>query len=251
MKYIPKFNIEVLNKADNVAEINIDGEVGGASFDGEDLQWNTLGSIKKQLKQIAELSVNKIVVNISSPGGYVDEGLAIHDALRSQAANGTKVETRITGMTASAATIIAQAGDIRSMSDNALYLVHKAWGFAMGNANDFEAQVSDLRKIDGVIANIYSKRSGKDTSVFDELMSENNGDGKWLDATEAKELGLIDNVLEPSKAAAAFTKDMFRNYGLPMPKSGIELKNERTSNEAVTAQGARNREIELLKLKTI
>lgn len=215
MKRIPQFKIEIRNQSKEEAVIDIDGEIGGFDFDTWEMV-NTPKKIKDQLKKIADLDTKKIVVNINSLGGFIDDGLAIHDILASHDA---EIETNVIGMTASAATIIAQAGDVRKISDNALYLIHRGWGGMIGNANDAEAFAEDLRTMDKRIANIYAKRSDKSVDEMLDLMDANNGDGKWIDAEEAKELGLVDEVYEPMKAAAAVDMSMFKNMGLPIPEN--------------------------------
>lgn len=211
MRKIPQLKIDIRNESDDVAVIDIDGEIGWVNENGD---WNTATRIKDRLKDISKIEAKKILVNINSLGGFVDDGLAIHDVLASHEA---EIETRVIGMTASAATIIAQAGDKRTMSENSLYLIHKAWGLAMGNTNEMRAAIGDLEAIDKRLLNIYAKRSGKDESEFLSLMEENNGTGKWIDAEEAREFGLIDEAFEPMKAAASVDLIDFRNMGLPEP----------------------------------
>jgi len=218
------FNLDIetyKKEEETVAEVTIDGIIGEDFFEEGD---NTKQAMRNQLKAVDSIQADRIVVNISSLGGDVDHGLAIHDLLASHPA---QVETNVIGMTASAATIIAQAGDVRKMSDNGLYLIHKAWTIGMGNANDFEALVGDLRKLDERIANIYSKRSGFDKDDFMSLMNESNGDGIWISADEAKEYGLIDEITEPMKAAAYSLKD-FRKAGIKAPENYKEETEEIT-----------------------
>lgn len=216
-------DIETYNAEDEkVAEVTIDGFIGEDFFDESD---NTKQAMRNQLKQIDSIKADRIIVNISSLGGDVDHGLAIHDLL---ASHPSTVETNVIGMTASAATIIAQAGNVRKMSDNALYLVHKAWTIGMGNANDFEALVGDLRKLDDRIANIYSKRSGFDRDDFISLMNESNGDGIWISADEAKDYGLIDEITEPMKAAAYSMRD-FQRAGIKAPQRFKGVVNDESS----------------------
>lgn len=209
------FNLDIQTRevdGQTVAEVDIDGIIGFDFFEAEEDQ-NTKQKMREQLREINGIEADRIIVNISSLGGDVDHGLAIHDLLASNPAN---VETRVIGMTASAATIIAQAGNTRSMSDNALYLVHRAWTIGIGNANDFEALAKDLNKLDDRISNIYAKRSDKDQSEFMDLMNESNGDGIWISAQEAKDFGLIDEINEPMKAAA-MDASIFDKYEIPKP----------------------------------
>lgn len=211
----PIFNLDItINEREDqtIAEMTIDGVIGEDLWSMEDDQ-NTKQKMREQLREVDSIEADRIIVNISSLGGDVDHGLAIHDLL---AANAAPVETHVIGMTASAATIIAQAGDERFMSDNALYLVHRAWTLGMGNANDFEALADDLKKLDDRISNIYAKRSNRDQQEFMDLMNEANGDGIWISAEEAQGFGLIDEITEPMKAAA-MPKGLIERLGLPKP----------------------------------
>ncbi len=227
-KNIPQLKINIKAQSSDVAEIDIDGEIGWVNEAGD---WNTAPMIKSKLREIANLDTRKIIVNINSLGGFVDDGLAIHDVLASHEA---EIETRVTGMTASAATVIAQAGDTRVMSDNALYLIHQAWGMSVGNSQDMLAMAGDLEAIDERLLNIYAKRSGKDADEIKALMQENGGGGKWINSDEAKDFGLIDNVFEPMKAAASIPRSYFSKFGYPEPqdsKGNISDEEERTEEK--------------------
>lgn len=201
---------KITAKADKVVEIDINGFIGFDWWANEDEQ-NTKERMRSELKAIDEIKADKIIVNIDSFGGDVNHGISIHDLLKS---NKAEIETRVTGMTASAATIIAQAGDTRTMSDNALYLVHNASAMAWGNKKAIESTIKDLEKIDGVMSNIYAKRSEKSTEHFEALMNESNGEGVWLDAAEALDNGLIDEKFEPT-AMAASKEFNHKKYGYP------------------------------------
>jgi ATP-dependent protease ClpP protease subunit len=219
---------EIVDKKDKevTVEIDITGIIGGSFWEEDNADSiNTKEKMRKELKAIAELKANRIIVNIDSPGGSVAHGLSIHDLLAQHSAKKT---TRVIGMTASIATVIAQVGDERQISDNALILVHKAsYGLlGMFNANDLKVYLEDLETIDKKILNLYEKRTGKSTDEIGELMNVNNGQGKWLDSKEAKELGLVDEIFEPTKAAAIFDEKLFKklNYPIPMTKKAEEVK---------------------------
>lgn len=66
---------------DGAAVIDIDWEIGGSEFDGEQLSLNTTPALKEKIREITDIKANEIFVNINSPGGFVNDGLAIHDAL--------------------------------------------------------------------------------------------------------------------------------------------------------------------------
>ncbi len=230
---IPLLKINIRDQADEKeAVIDIDGEIGGWDWE----EWksiNTAKSIKKELKAISKLKVELIIVNINSLGGFLDEAFAIHDIL---ALHEAEIETNVFGLTASAATIIAQAGSEgkRRVSDNSLYLIHRALGLAFGNLNDMEEAVADFKKLDDRLANVYAKRSEKSIKEILVLMQENNGRGKWIDAEEARKFGLADEVFEPMKAAAAVDPGIFNLMGIPTPKgyeSNPGTENSRLFND--------------------
>jgi ATP-dependent protease ClpP protease subunit len=211
--------IRIKNQTPEVTEIDIDGIIG---WDQD--SWP---EIKKQLNAIATAGQKKLIVNIYSPGGFVSDGLMIHDALKISKA---KIETRVFSMTASAATLVAQSGDVRKMSANALYLIHKSSALAWGNANEMEAMARDLKTVDERITDIYVKK-GADKKKVEELLNENNGTGKWIDAEEALAVGLIDEIMEPSRAAAIVPdKEFLSKYKLPEIPSNLMSKINLTGN---------------------
>ena len=207
----------VLNKATKVVEIDIEGVIGGSFWWDEDNKesLNTKEKMRKELKALSELKADTIIVNINSPGGSVAHGLSIHDLL---AMHKAEIITRATGMTASIATVILQAGNKREMSANALILTHRASYTVVANLNqnDLDNLKDDLQVIDNKILNIYEKRSGTDKAKLTELIDAQNGQGRWLDSNEAKEFGLIDEVFEPMQAAAMLSNEMLNKYKLPI-----------------------------------
>lgn len=203
------------NAATKTATIDIDGYIGINWYSEND---NSKERLKKELKAIGNIKADTIVVNINSLGGDVNHGLSIHDLLAEHPA---KIITKINGMTASAATIIALAGEERKMSDNALALIHLSSTGMWGNVNDFRAAIADMEVINERIANMYAKAGNKDLEYFKDLMNENGGRGKWIDADEMLEAGLITEKFEPKKMAAAVD---FAAYNLPKPSEDQLLR---------------------------
>ena len=138
--------------------------------------------------------VEQISVTINSRGGEVDHALAIYDLLRSHKA---RVTVRITGMAASAASIIAMAGDEISMPANSLMMIHNPWTCAAGNAEDLRQVADSLDKVTSALVQTYSARTGKDEEEIKQLLDAET----WLTADEALALGFADTV-EPIKTKA-------------------------------------------------
>jgi len=195
------------------AEILIEGYIG---YDGEKSakgkRQNQADALRAELKAIAALETDEIDVRINSPGGSVAHGIAIHDLLAAAKAD---VTTTVEGMTASAATVIAQAGKTRRMSANALYLVHRVSVGAWGNIHDIELGAKDAKAMDERLAAIYAKRSCRKPEDVLALMDRANGRGEWLSADQAKDAGLIDEAVEPREMAAAVDLDAVAALDLP------------------------------------
>ena len=133
--------LNISEPADRKARIEIDGTIG---FDWD--TWepkNTGADIRRQLDELSALDVDEIEVLITSLGGFVDDALQIHDALKEHKA---KVTTIVQGFCASGATIIACAGDERIISPNALYLIHKCMSsLCDANENTLESELEEQR----------------------------------------------------------------------------------------------------------
>lgn len=193
--------LRIENKKENIVVIDIEGVIGGSFWDEDEEQKNnTKAKMSAELKAIAALKPTKIIVNINSLGGDVGHGISIHDLL---VQNTAEIETRVVGLSASIATVIAQAGNKRSMSANALYLVHMPMFGILGMFNEIELENmrSDLNTVSTTMKAIYTKR-GVEPSVLEDLMTVDNGNGKWLSADDTLEMGLVDEVYEPMKMAA-------------------------------------------------
>ncbi|MGP1680846.1 MAG: head maturation protease, ClpP-related [Giesbergeria sp.] len=143
---------------------------------------------------------NELVVEINSVGGDVMAGLGIYNMLRSWAKDGKTVTTRVTGVAASIASIIALAGDKREMPKNTFAMVHQASTFAVGTADDMRDAADTLDKVDGSLRGIYMDRMGVDETKAKEIMAKDT----WLTADESMDLGFATALIEDIKATAKF-----------------------------------------------
>jgi ATP-dependent Clp endopeptidase proteolytic subunit ClpP len=146
------------------------------------------------------IDADHIRVEINSPGGSVFDGIAIYNALRNHPAH---VTTRVDGIAASIASVIAQAGDTRIMVTGSQMMIHNAWGMTVGDRQDHTDMAGVLAQQDEVIASIYAARSGKPADEFRALMDAET----WLTAERAVEAGLADEVYEPQAQPAAHLAD--------------------------------------------
>jgi len=180
------------NRSKTTAEIYIYDTIG------EDF-WGAGVSAKSFIRELNDLenSVDTIQLHINSPGGAVFDGNAIYNALRNHDA---RIEVTIDGIAASIASVIAMAGNIISMPENAMMMIHDPAGFAIGTAEDMRKIAEALDKIKLGIISSYREKTDQKDSVIEKMMT----DETWMTADEAVNLGFADNKTEPVRFQANF-----------------------------------------------
>lgn len=155
-----------------------------------------LGGISAQglIDQLNEITASTINVRINSPGGAVFEAIAIYNALMSHSAT---INVYVDSLAASAASVIAMAGDTVTMMVGSQMMIHDALGISMGNAAETREYADFLDRQSENIASIYAEKSGADPADMRALMLAET----WMFAEEAVELGLADTVYTRTKAA--------------------------------------------------
>lgn len=134
-------------------------------------------------------NAKRINVYINSGGGEVFAAVAIAQQLQKHKA---EVHTYVDGMAASAATIIAMAGDVRHMSRSSLYMIHLPSSSVRGNKHAMAKGIEVLEKVEEVIKMTYATKC----KIKDEKLTELLDHETWLTANEALEYGFIDDILE-------------------------------------------------------
>ncbi|EPT2829178.1 TPA: Clp protease ClpP [Klebsiella quasipneumoniae subsp. similipneumoniae] len=129
-----------------------------------------------------------VTVNINSPGGDMFEGLAIYNLLREYEGH---VTVKVLGIAASAASIIAMAGDDIQIGRGAFLMIHNCWVYAMGNRHDFAELAQSLEPFDTAMADIYAARSGLDIAAVQKLMDAES----YIGGSDAVAKGLADSLL--------------------------------------------------------
>lgn len=147
------------------------------------------------VRDLDTITAPRMRVEINSPGGDVFDGIAIYNALRTHPAH---VTTRVDGIAASIASVIAQAGDHRIMLSSSQMMIHNAWGVTVGDHQDHAEMSALLAQQDDIIAGIYASRSGGDKDNFRTLMDAET----WLSDERAVAEGLADEVIEPDRKVA-------------------------------------------------
>ncbi len=199
----------VMAKAGKAAEVLIYDEIGVGFFGGGVAATDLI----KQLQGLKLESGDELTVRINSPGGNMFEGFAIHNYLRSVRA---KVVVRIDGVAASAASMIAMAGDRIEMPANAMLFIHNPWMWAAGDSRVMRKTAEDLDQMRDSAATSYLRKAGDKLTRPDLLKMLD--DETWLSAEDSVKYGLADAVDEPVRAAALAQFD-FSKYGFPVPKA--------------------------------
>jgi len=129
-----------------------------------------------------------VTVFINSPGGDVFAASQIYTMLRNH--NG-KITVKIDGIAASAASVVAMAGDETLISPTGMLMIHDPMTLAYGNKADMEQTITMLEEVKESILNAYVQKSHQSRETLSQLMSEET----WMNAEKALELGLVDGIL--------------------------------------------------------
>ncbi|UWL62487.1 Clp protease ClpP [Brucella pseudintermedia] len=154
---------------------------------GED-GWTGGGVTAKRISAaLRSIGSQDITVRINSPGGDMFEGIAIYNLLRAHPA---KVTVEVLGWAASAASIIAMAGDDIRMGLGSFMMVHNAWGMVIGNRHDMREAAILFDQFDAALADIYQARTGMKRADIEQLMDAET----FMAAAQTVEYGFADVV---------------------------------------------------------
>lgn len=181
-----------LEKNEQTATLNIYGDI--TSWAWEELGEVSAVNLSKQLEAMGD--VNQIDVFINSYGGEVAEGLAIYNALRRHKA---KVRTVCDGFACSIASVIFMAGDERVMNESSLLMIHNAWTYAAGNADELRKQADDLEKITQASIEAYKSHSSLAEDDIKALMDAET----WILPEEALAYGFATSIDKVENNAAS------------------------------------------------
>lgn len=180
------------------AHIYIYGEIGYFQ-DSESDSYGVvnLSTVKRQ--HDAQAASKDITVHIHSNGGYVLEGFAIHDYLRSL---GKPITTIVEGMCYSIATVIALAGDKRIMTSNSDFMIHNPWGMEAGESSDMRKAADELEKLETKAAKFYASKTRLSEAEALTLMKAET----FMTGEEALKNGFITEIASTMKAVALYKK---------------------------------------------
>ena len=167
--------------SDDPAEIAIFDQIGET--------WDGAGFTPKKMAAILRnIGDRPVSIAINSPGGDMFDGIAIYNQLAEHPA---EVSIKVVGMAASAASVIAMAGDKIAIGQGSFLMIHNAWGAVIGNRHDFAAAAELFAPFDEAMAGIYAARTGLTVDAVAAMMDAET----WIAANTALDKGFATEVL--------------------------------------------------------
>lgn len=185
-------------------KILITGEIG----------WSvTPDSIREQLNNANGKDLD---IEIASPGGYVSDGIEIFNLFRDYKRNypSSQILATIKGVAASMATYLAvnPAFDLIVAEDNAVFMIHNAWGGAVGDYREMQTMAGLLEGLTGIIAAAYAQKTGKSMQDIRKMMD----DETWLFSDGIAESGFVDEIIRT---------DNEKNKNMAIAQAKLQFKN--------------------------
>lgn len=176
-----KFWNFIQNEDTSEAELLFNGPIS------EDTWWGDEVTPALFRDELAKVSGN-LTVWLNSPGGDVFAASQIYSMLKNHKG---KVTVKIDGIAASAASVVAMAGDETLIAPTAMMMIHDPSTCAMGNKADMEKAITLLEEVKESIINAYETKSHLSRNKIAKMMS----DETWLNAKKAHEMGFVDGIL--------------------------------------------------------
>lgn len=232
---LDRWNAGVRAAADSDADrtISIYDVIGQDYWSGEGV------TAKRVASALRNMGKGPVTVNVNSPGGDMFEGLAIYNLLREHSG---EVTVKVLGLAASAASVIAMAGDTVQIARAGFLMIHNAWVMAIGNRNDLEEVAATLKPFDDAMASIYAARTGQDLKAMAKLMDAET----WIGGEAAVEDGFADELLASDQvekgterqgaSAARRMEAQLRASGMPK-SAAMRLMSEFKTGEGDPAGG--------------
>ena len=177
------------------ADVEDENTISVLDVIGQDF-WGDGVTAKRIGGALRAIGKNDVVVNINSPGGDYFEGLAIYNMLREHPA---KVTVKVLGIAASAASVIAMAGDEIQIARAGFLMIHNTWVVSMGDRHQLRDVADWLEPFDQAAVDIYAARTGtKDAELAAMLDRET-----WIGGSTAVDKGFADSLLSSDEVASS------------------------------------------------
>lgn len=153
-----------------------------------DPDWGMVGSLQV-IDALRQMQGQRVTVRINTPGGSVDEGVAMYNAMRRHDGG---VDTVVDGIAASMGSYLMLAGDKRSVSKNSMVMIHNPWSFAFGNAIELRKTADVLDKYLERMLPDYSEKTGKAVEELKPLLDAET----WFVGQEIIDNGFAQVMLD-------------------------------------------------------
>lgn len=201
-----KLFYDIKNKAD---ALSLDIMVYGQIISGSD-KWDESDVVARDfIKAIAEMGDKKTInLYINSPGGSIFTTSGIIAILGRAQAKGVIVNAYIDGLAASAASFLAMAADNLFIYDTSILMIHRAMSGVWGNADDLQATIDILTKLeDSVIIPMYERKAKIETDWLALMKAET-----WMDANQITDLFNATRIENAKKAVACLDPEVMNRY---------------------------------------
>lgn len=174
-----------IKDSDETRTLRLEGPIDEGSFWGDEIT-------PQMFRDELNAGEGDVTVWINSPGGNVFAAAEIYTMLKDYKGS---ITVKIDAIAASAASVVAMAGDTVQMSPVAMLMIHDPSTVAMGNTKDMEKAIEVLNEVKESIINAYASKSGLSHARIANLMSNET----WMNAKKAVELGFADEILFSKK----------------------------------------------------
>ncbi|MGG1608665.1 head maturation protease, ClpP-related [Bacillus wiedmannii] len=209
------------------ADVFIYGEITKYAWE----EYGEVSSItfKNELDELGD-GIETINLYINSPGGSVFETMAIIAMLQRHPA---KVISYIDGIGASCASVLPMISDKIIMYANSMLMVHNAWTYASGNADQLRKAADDIERINQSMVQHYLTRAGD--KLDEDLLKQLLDAETWLSADEAMEYGLCDEIISANNATACLDEKWVKEYK-NIPQQLVNTQANISPNEMLERQ---------------
>ena len=174
-----------IKDSDETRTLRLEGPIDEESFWGDEIT-------PQMFRDELNAGEGDVTVWINSPGGNVFAAAEIYTMLKDYKGS---ITVKIDAIAASAASVVAMAGDTVQMSPVAMLMIHDPSTVAMGNTKDMDKAIEVLNEVKESIINAYASKSGLSHARIANLMSNET----WMNAKKAVELGFADEILFSKK----------------------------------------------------
>lgn len=181
-----KFWNFIKNEDNSETELIFNGPISDETWWGDEI---TPAMFRDELAKIS----GNLTVWLNSPGGDCFSASQIYTMLKNHKG---RVTVKIDGIAASAASVVAMAGDETLITPTGMLMIHNPMTFASGNKSDMEQAIKILEEVKESIINAYVLKTGLSRNKISKLMDEET----WMNAEKALQLGFVDGILFAANA---------------------------------------------------